>query len=69
VRDRGVEIRLGFKVLFDCLYETIQAAEGVEFLFVADTRGVESLAQHRERFVVRFQRHWKRMPVFAAVCE
>ena len=40
------EIGFGFEFVFNVLYETVQTLEAVEFFFVADSRGVETFAQH-----------------------
>ena len=50
-------------------HEPVQPFEPVELVRVADLRRVQRPPQHRDRFVVRLQRHRERMPVLAAVRE
>ena len=63
------EIGLRRAALLHHSHELVEPFEAVELLRVPYLRPVQRAAQNAQRFVVRFERHGKRMPVFAAQCE
>src|SRR5687768_14559675 len=78
----GVEVGFRLHALFNRARKSFQTVESLQFLFaeihtypVATAPGtdpfsaIESISKKVHRFVVRFQRYGKRMPIFAAMRE
>src|SRR5437868_11300388 len=69
VGDGGVDVGVWIAALLDGAEERIEPLHALQLLGVAHLRSIKRSAQHADRFVVHLQRHWKRMPVLAAVRE
>jgi hypothetical protein len=57
---------VGFVLLFYLANQPIEALESIQLFGVPQFRGVQSAAQHRERFIVGLQRNRERMTILAA---
>src|SRR5579875_1548104 len=69
VLQQGVKVCDWLVLPFDSPDKRIQAAESIQFLAIAELCLVQPSPQYAQRFIVSFERHRKRVPVFSSKSE
>src|SRR5689334_7667790 len=67
--DDAGEIGLRLATLFDGTGKSLETRESVEFLRITELGAIQRISQNGNRLIVGFERHRKRVAVFAAVRE
>jgi hypothetical protein len=66
---RRVEVCNGLAIFFYSARQTIQAPEAINLIAMSQSSSLQRASQYSERFIIRFEWNWKRVPVLASVCE